>query len=236
LHTESTDVKDRRIAQGDATRAALVREARALFGEHGYGETSIDEVVARAGVTKGAVYHHFDGKEGLFRAVFEQVHREVTDQAATEFLGPDAWESLLRGCALWIDAHLDPSVRRIALQDARSVLGWDEVRGIENRFGAVALRGALRKSMHAGVLERQPLRPLALLLIGALGEGCLYISEADDPVVARNEVLALITQMLTAFRVDDIVHRASAIGSSESPGSPAPPSPPRAPPRARRRS
>ena len=62
-------------------------------------------------------------------------------------------------------------MRRIALQDARAVLGWDEVRAIENRFGAVALRGALRKAMHAGVLERQPLRPLALLLIGALGEG-----------------------------------------------------------------
>jgi AcrR family transcriptional regulator len=196
------DVKDRRVAQGDATRAALIGAARQLFGEHGYGETSIDEIVARAGLTKGAVYHHFQGKEGLFRAVFEQVHREVTDQAAAEFLGPDAWASLLRGCARWIDAHLDPAVRRIALEDARSVLGWDEVRGIENRFGAVALRGALRKAMHAGVLERQPLRPLALLLIGALGEGCLYVSESDDPAVARTEVLGLITRMLSAFRME----------------------------------
>jgi AcrR family transcriptional regulator len=206
LHTRSTDVKggfrDRRVAQGDATRAALVSTARTLFGERGYGETSIDEVVAQAGLTKGAVYHHFQGKESLFRAVFEQVHREVTDQAAAEFLGPDSWESLLRGCALWIDAHLDPAVRRIALEDARSVLGWDEVRAIENRFGAVALRGALRKAMHAGVLERRPLRPLALLLIGALGEGCLFIADSDDPVMARTEVLELITQMLSAFRVE----------------------------------
>jgi AcrR family transcriptional regulator len=197
------NVKDRRVAQGDATRAALVAAARQLFGEEGYGDTSIDEVVAQAGMTKGAVYHHFDGKEDLFRAVFEQVHREVTDQAAAEFLGPDAWESLLRGCALWVDAHLDPAVRRIALQDARSVLGWDEVRAIENRFGAVALRGALRKAMHAGVLEREPLRPLALLLIGALGEGCLYISESDDPVQARSEVRELVIRMLSAFRITD---------------------------------
>ena len=203
MHTDSMDVKDRRVAQGDATRAALIAAARELFGEQGYGDTSIDEVVARAGMTKGAVYHHFDGKEDLFRAVFEQVHREVTDQAAAEFLGPDAWESLLRGCALWVDAHLDPAVRRIALQDARAVLGWDEVRAIENRFGAVALRGALRKAMHAGVLERQPLRPLALLLIGALGEGCLYISESDDPVLARSEVRELVIRMLSAFRITD---------------------------------
>jgi AcrR family transcriptional regulator len=204
MHTKSTDVKgkrDRRVAQGDATRASLVKAARELFGEKGYVDTSIDEIVARAGVTKGAVYHHFDGKEGLFRATFEQVHREVTDQAAVEFLGPDSWIALLDGCALWIDAHLDPAVRRIALQDARAVLGWDDVRGIENRFGAVALRGALRKAMHAGVLEQRPLRPLALLLMGALGEGCLYIAEANDPAEARDEVLALITDMLSAFRI-----------------------------------
>lgn len=204
MHTKGTDVKgrrDRRVAQGDATRASLVKAARELFGEKGYVDTSIDEIVARAGVTKGAVYHHFDGKEGLFRAVFEQVHTEVTDQAAAEFLGPDSWTALLDGCALWIDAHLDPAVRTIALQDARAVLGWDEVRGIENRFGAVALRGALRKAMHAGVLEQRPLRPLALLLMGALGEGCLYIAESNDPADARSEVLALITDMLTAFRI-----------------------------------
>src|SRR5580698_1711117 len=192
MHTKSTDVKDRRVAQGDATRAALIRAARELFGERGYAETSVDDVVGLAGVTKGAVYHHYDGKEGLFRAVFEQVHREVSDQAVAEFLAPDSWEALLRGCALWVDAHLDPSVRRIVLQDARAVLGWSEVRAIENRFGAVALRGALRKAMHAGVLERQPLRPLALLLMGALGEGCLYIAEADDADTARADVRELV--------------------------------------------
>jgi AcrR family transcriptional regulator len=208
MHTKGTDVKgrqDRRVAQGDATRALLIKAARELFGEQGYVDTSIDEIVARAGLTKGAVYHHFDGKEGLFRAVFEQVHREVTDQAAAEFLGPDSWTALLDGCALWIDAHLDPLVRRIALQDARAVLGWDDVRGIENRFGAVALRGALRKAMHAGVLEPRPLRPLALLLMGALGEGCLYIADSDTPEEARSEVLGLITDMLSAFRTEAAV-------------------------------
>jgi AcrR family transcriptional regulator len=200
MHTKSTTVKDKRIAQGEATRTALLREARGLFGEYGYVETSIDDVAAKAGVTKGALYHHFNGKEGLFRAVFEQVHREVSDAAVVEFLESDSWQALLRGCALWVDAHLDPSVRRIVLQDARAVLDWNDVRAIENRFSAVALRGALRKAMHAGVLTKQPLRPLALLLLGALSEGCLYIAEADDPVAARSEVRELVTQMLSAFR------------------------------------
>jgi AcrR family transcriptional regulator len=193
-------VKDKRVIQGDATRAALVAAARELFGAQGYVETSNDEIVAKAGVTKGALYHHFKGKEDLFRVVFEQVQHEVTDQAVAEFLQPDSWEALVRGCALWIDAHLDPSVRRIVLFDPRAVLGWEVVREIENRYGVVALRGALRKAMHAGVLEPRPLRPLALLLLGALREGCLYVADAPNSDEAKDDVTALITDMLSAFR------------------------------------
>jgi AcrR family transcriptional regulator len=193
--------RDKRAVQGEATRAALIRSARELFGEQGYADTSTDEVVVRAGVTKGALYHHFHGKDDLFRSVFEQVEREVSDQAVAEFLGPESWRALVDGCDLWVRAHLDPSVRRIVMQDARAVLGADEVRAIENRYGAVALRGALRKAMHAGVLEQQPLRPLALLLMGALSEGCFYIAEAPDQDAALAEVGGLVTRMLSAFRV-----------------------------------
>ncbi len=201
MHTVGTNVSDKRVAQGDATRAALIRASRELFGEKGFAETSTDEIATHAGVTKGALYHHFNGKEDLFRAVFEQVQLEVSDKAVAEFLRPDSWEAVLDGCALWVDAHLDPAVRRIVLQDARAVLAWDDVRAIENRFGAVALRGALRKAMQAGALPRQPLRPMALILMGALSEGCLYIAEADGPETARAEVGTLIAQMLSGFRM-----------------------------------
>jgi AcrR family transcriptional regulator len=203
MHTLGTNVKDKRVAQGDATRSALISAARALFGANGYADTSTDQVVARAGVTKGALYHHFSGKEDLFRAVLEQVEHDVSDRAVAAFLGPDPWEAIIQGCVLWVDAHLDPSVQRIVLQDGRAVLGWDEARAIENRFGTVALRGALRRAVHAGVIERQPLRPLAMLLVGALGEGCLYIAEAEDPVTARSEIGELVTRILSAFRIRD---------------------------------
>jgi len=203
MDTMGMDVKgsrDKRVAQGEATRSALIDSARELFGDQGFADTSTDEIVARAGVTKGALYHHFRGKDDLFRSVFEQVQRDVSDEAVAEFLGPDSWQALVNGCDLWVRAHLDASVRRIVMQDARAVLGADEVRAIENRYGVVALRGALRKAMHAGVLQRQPLRPLALLLMGALSEGCFYIADEPDPSAAQNEVAALITQMLSAFR------------------------------------
>ena len=200
MEVKHESAKDRRVAQGDATRAALLTAARRLFGSQGYAATSLDAVVAGAGVTKGALYHHFDGKEALFGAVFEQIEQEVSDTAVAAFNRPDSWEALLEGCGLWLDAHLDPEVQRIVLREARAVLGWEDVRTIENRFGAVALRGALRKAMHAGAVERQPLRPLSLMLLGALGEACQYIADAEDPAAARAEVAELIPRLLAGFR------------------------------------
>ena len=193
--------KDKREAQGDATRLALIAAARDLFGESGYAATSIEEVAARAGVTKGALYHHFGGKSSLFQEVYEQVMHEVSDRVVSVFLDPDHWKAVTEGCQLMIDAQLDPAVRRIALHDARSVLSWDVVHLIESRYGAVGIRGALRKAMHGGVIEPQPLRPLALLLAGAISEACFYVADADDPTLAREEVGRLVVRLLEGLKV-----------------------------------
>src|SRR5215469_11384270 len=102
MHTRSMEVKDKRSIRGEQTRAALLEAAQMLFGEHGYAGTSLDEVVAQAGVTKGALYHHFADKESLFQAVYERAQQEVSDQAVSLFLQPDAWSALVDGCRLWI--------------------------------------------------------------------------------------------------------------------------------------
>jgi AcrR family transcriptional regulator len=203
MRTDGTVVKrkvDKRLVQGEATRAALLNAARQLFGEQGYAATSTEDIVATAGVTKGALYHHFGGKQELFAVVLEQVLHEVSDAVVAIFNQPDPWRDIVDGCAAWIDAHRDPAVRRIVLTDARSVLDEEVVRGIENRFAVVALRGALRKNMTAGVLDQEPLRPLALMLIGALREACLYVAGAEDQAAARDEAVALVTRMLSSFR------------------------------------
>ena len=201
MRTDSTVVKaDRRIQQGDATRTAITAAARELFGEHGYAATSTEEIVAAAGVTKGALYHHFGGKQELFRVVLEQVLLEVSDSVVAIFNQPDPWRDLVEGCTAWIDAHRDPDVRRIVLTDARAVLDDDVVRDIESRYVTVAIRGALRKNHTAGLLDDTPLRPLAQMLIGALREACLYVAGADDQAAARDEAVAIVTQMLDAFR------------------------------------
>jgi AcrR family transcriptional regulator len=201
MQTNGMEVKSKKAAQGEATRAALVAAGRQLFGTQGYATTSLEEIVVAAGVTKGALYHHFSDKEALFKTVFEQVEREVSDEAVVEFNQPDSWAALVVGCRLWVEAHLDPQVRQIVLNDARGVLGWEAVRAIETRFSAVAVRGALRKAMHAGVIERKPLRPLALMLTGALSEACLYVADAEDPDAAREEVAALVVDLLSGLRI-----------------------------------
>jgi AcrR family transcriptional regulator len=192
-----------RAAQGATTRAALVAAARRLFGEHGFAATSLDEIVAEANVTKGALYHHFQGKEDLFAAVYEEVQREVSDKVVAEFLRPDPWDALVLGCELWIDANLDPVVQRIVMRDARAVLGWDRVRDVEARYGAVPLRGVLRRAIRLKKIRTYPLRPLALMVMGALNEGCLYVADADDQVAARNEVRTLLTTLLAGLATDD---------------------------------
>ena len=199
MHTDGTNV-NRKIAQGASTRANLLATGRTLFGAAGFADTSIEDIAAAAGVTKGAVYHHFTGKDDLFRAVYEQVKREITDQVAPSFLEPAPWDALLAGCQATLDAHLDPEVRRIVLFDGRAVLGWRVAREIESRYGAIVLRGALRRTMNAGLIERQPLAPLALMLNGALTEACLLIADAEDTEAARDEVGAVLLRILDGLR------------------------------------
>lgn len=116
--------KDKREVQGDATRLALLTAAREMFGESGYAATSLDDVAARAGVTKGALYHHFGGKADLFQEVYEQVMREVSDRVVSVFLDPDHWKAVTEGCQLMIDAQLDqPSVGSPCTTPDRSSAG-----------------------------------------------------------------------------------------------------------------
>jgi AcrR family transcriptional regulator len=200
MHTQGMDVKSKKVQQGAVTRQALLRAARALFGEQGYSATSLDEVAQAAQVTKGALYHHYGGKQELFAAVYEQVKREVSERAATAFLEPDPWEDLCAGCRAMLDAHLDPSVRRILLHDAQAVLDADTIRRVENRYGTVVLRGALRRAIRAGVIQPLPLKTLAVMLTGAILEGCMVIADADDPTQAREDVGNVLTSLLQGLQ------------------------------------
>src|SRR3954453_7537336 len=172
-----------KVAKAEATRRGLLKAARKLFGRKGYAGTSVDEVVRAAGVTKGALYHHFRDKDDLFRAVAEQVKGDVTARAADSYFdesdNDDPLQRVHRLFAAMIDAHLDTAVQRISIIDARSVFDAATRRDLATRYEASLLRGAFRGAMRAGAIEQQPLGPLAHIFAGALAEACALIAEAD---------------------------------------------------------
>jgi AcrR family transcriptional regulator len=171
--------------------------ARRLFTEQGYAGTNREEIAAAAGVTRGALYHHFASKEALFRAVVEELEEELTNHvAAVGMEGSGPAEQLRLGCLAFLDACLDPSVRRIVLLEAPAVLGWEQWREIDARFGLALLTHSVEVVMEAGLIPPGPAGPLAHMLLGALNEAALLVATATRPKAARAEVGRTVEQVL----------------------------------------
>jgi AcrR family transcriptional regulator len=183
--------------RSEATRAELIAAARLLFAERGYAGVGTEEIVRAAGVTRGALYHHFSGKPELLEAVYEQVESELTEKIATGALaGSDPMAALRAGTEVFLDACLEPEVQRIVLLDAPAVLGWERWREIAADHGLGLVEAALGAAMDADVIARQPLRPLAHVLMGALDEAAMLVARADDTDAARAEVGATLNGIL----------------------------------------
>lgn len=188
--------------RSEATRAALLSAARELFTERGYGGVGTEEIVRRAKVTRGALYHHFADKRDLFRAVHEQVEQEVVGAIAAQMSGQegDPLELLVVGARALLDICTDPSITRITLVDAPSVLGWEQWREIDMRYGLGIVIAGLQAAVDAGLLRPQPVRPLAHLLLGAMGEAGMAIANADDPEATRAEIEPALLGLLDGLR------------------------------------
>jgi AcrR family transcriptional regulator len=187
--------------QPEATRAALVAAARELFAERGYAGVGTEEIVHRAGVTRGALYHHFSDKQDLMRAVLHDLSRELAEASAAAALKEtDQWEQILAAVGAFLDACIDPAIQRIMMTDAPSVLGWDEWREIDTQYGLGLVKASLENAMETGLIERQPVDPLAHLVVGALDEAAMYISRAEDARGARREMGQSVERMLSGLR------------------------------------
>ena len=187
--------------QADATRTALSAAARQLFTERGYAATSTTEIVERAGVTRGALYHHFAAKDELFRAVFEQLEGEVTEHVAHQALtSDDPLEQLRRGTRAYLDACIDPAVQRVVLLDGPSVLGWETWQEIEQRYGYGLVLAGVEAAIGAGLISAQPVEPLAHVLFGALTEAGMVVARADEPRTARADMEAAMDRLLDGLR------------------------------------
>ena len=186
-----------------ATRAALVAAARPLFASRGYAGVATEELVRAAGVTRGALYHQFGGKEELFAAVFEQVEADVAEGIGRILAGgggaADPAGALRGGVAAWLDAVDDPEIQRIVLIDAPAVLGWDRWREVALRYAGGMVQAVLQAAMDAGQLTPRPVEPLAHVLLGALDEAALYVAQAADRGSARAAVEDAVLAILAGL-------------------------------------
>jgi len=194
------NVKSRKEEQAEATRKALLKVARKLFAERGYANAATEEIVKRARVTRGALYHHFRDKQDLFKAVLhgeEQRLTRIIGEAATG--ASDVWSGFVAGCGAFLDACVDPAVRQIVLIDALAVLGPEGFREIEESYYLNGMKNALGAAMEAGVIDQQPIDPLAHILLGALNEAAILIANAKDEGAARTDARAVVTRLLSGL-------------------------------------
>ncbi|MBF6207447.1 helix-turn-helix transcriptional regulator [Streptomyces gardneri] len=202
---QTLSTKERRAAQAEATRAAIVDAARRLFVAKGYHRTATEEVVVEAGVgTRGALYHHFADKRALFEAVFIDVEEELVAHAGAGAGARPAGSALnrLRQALIgFLDASLTPSVQQILLIDGPAVLGWEKWRELEGHYGLGAIRGMLENAVAEGHLAAdQPIDALAHVLLAATDEAALFIANAPDPYAARDQGVQVLNTLLDGLR------------------------------------
>jgi AcrR family transcriptional regulator len=185
-----------------ATRDALIAAARKLWGLRGYAEVGTPEIAAAAGVTRGAMYHQFTDKAALFSEVVEVVEQHVMARMGTIVARSGATtpaDAIRAAVDAWLEVSGDPEVRQLILLDAPSVLGWAGFRDVAQRYSLGMTEQLLTEAMKAGQLARQPVRPLAHVLIGALDEAAMVIATADDPKRARRETSQVLRRLVDAM-------------------------------------
>ncbi|HVY79178.1 MAG TPA: TetR/AcrR family transcriptional regulator [Solirubrobacterales bacterium] len=191
--------------RSEATRGALIAAARPLFAAQGYAGVGTEEIVRAAGVTRGALYHHFDGKRELFEAVYEQIEIELAERIAAGALRANAsspLEAMRTGAEMFLDASTEPETQRIVLLDGPAVLGWDRWREIAAAHGLGLIEASLQAAIEAGAIAPHPVRALAHVLMGALDEGAMLVARAEDPEATRAEVAATLTALLDGLSRD----------------------------------
>ena len=203
VNEDSSERHRRRRSQAErsaATRGALLDAGRELFAERGFAGAGQEDIVERAGVTRGALSHHFGTKQGLFQAVVQSIERELAELIAEAAMrGDSALDHLRLGCLAFLDAALDPAVRRIVLLDAPAVLGWHAWREMDTTYGLGLVSEAVEHCMEAGLMRRRPVQPLAHLLLAVINEAAMLVANSDDPVHTRAVVGEEVELFLTHF-------------------------------------
>jgi AcrR family transcriptional regulator len=194
-------VKRLRDRQAEATRDLLIAIARERFVEQGFAATAIDDIVQRAGIAKGALYHHFKGKDALFKAVYDVVLDETAEAVLTAAMAADdPWTAVRAGLSAFLDACLQPAFRRVVIIDSVAVLAANSWEGGMEGVELPMLRTVLSALVDTGTLPDVALDPLAHVALGGLYGSALYIARAADPEAARAQADTVLDVVLRGVR------------------------------------
>lgn len=183
----------------EETRGKLVAAAREAFGRLGYADTSMDDLTATAGLTRGALYHHFGDKKGLLRAVVSAMDAEIDERLNAASATPDRWAGFVGRCRLYLETALEPDIQRIVLKDAQTFLGSDYLE-TSRRACHISLTARLSVMMADGVVRRGDAETLAHMINGALVDAALWIAEADDPAPRLTKAIANLDLLLSGLK------------------------------------
>ena len=198
--------KDDRRTQAERaadTRETLIAAGRSLFANRGFADAALETIVRDAGVTRGALYHHFADKTELFAAVFEQVEGEMAARMAEAIAASretDPVEVLRLGTRFWLDACADPEVQRIVLMEAPTVLGWDRWTEIGQRYNIGVVTSVLTDAIESGRIQPQPVEATELTMLGAVREATLYVARATNQRQARKDAGAVMDRLIDSLR------------------------------------
>ena len=193
----------RRQQYSASTKRALVDVAEELFTTNGYAAASLDAIVAGAEVTKGALYHHFSGKQALFEAVFERVETDAAREIQKSLKGHrDPWEKALAGLQAFLEVVQEPRYRRIVIQEGPAILGYERYREQEERSTFANVLDIVRAVLNAGrwELDEDMLQTFARIFFGAMSSAGESVSSAEDPIAAAARVETAIGFILAGFQ------------------------------------
>lgn len=194
-------MRSRRVDYTESTRHALVDSALELFTKRGYAGTSLDAIVKRARVTKGALYHHFSGKQALFEAAFDLVETAAMDRLTAAVDGDgSAWERAMAGIEAYVRVCLEPSYQRIVIHEAPVVMGWERWREAEEHFSYGLVRATVESLVASGEIEPLPLEVTARILFGALSAGAEAIAGSSEPKATAADVTRTIVAVMSGMR------------------------------------
>jgi AcrR family transcriptional regulator len=199
----AVDVKPRaRGRPAEGAREALIEAATELFVEHDYGAVGTEQILRRAGVSRGALYHHFPSKLDLFRAVYETSERKVVERVAQAALAADGpFDAMVRASVAYLrEAETSEELRRIGLMQSRAVLGWEGWREVASRLGLGFAEASLGAAMDAGEIRRRDVETTAHVVLAALIEAATLIATAENRARARKQVEPVVRDVLEALR------------------------------------